>query len=38
LSDNISQELPGGHPKCALLGLELHLVLPKEIKDFRCWR
>ena len=34
LGDQISQELLGSHSKCALLEVELHLVLPKEIKGF----
>jgi len=34
LSDQISQKLLRSHPECALIGVELHLILPKEIKGF----
>ena len=34
LSDQISQEFPEGHPKCALFEGKLHLILPKEIEGF----
>jgi len=39
LSDQISQKLPERHPKCALLGVELHLVCLRRLNALsRCWR
>jgi len=34
LSDQIFQELSGGHPQCALFEVEFHFVLSKEIESF----